>query len=184
MSTKYVKGERKEAYLAQVGRSPTEMKIPLMNINGNFMNVDSIITLAGVSVGGEESNIPNAEKQKVANGIPIIKATGLAISPPRRNMPTDNGTIDISIPKTKDAIMSPSRIVLNDTGAETNRSSVFILVSEGAITGPTEVAVKKTVMPTIPGIRNSIGRSLPIENAKNRKSGKRMPNISTGPLKK
>jgi len=157
--------------------------MPLKNINGNFTNVDSIMTLEGVSLGGEDSSIPNAEKQKVANGMPTIKAIGLAIAPPMRNTPTHKGTIDISNPKTKDAIMSPRSIALNGTGAETSRSNVFILVSQGAITGPTDVEVKKRVMPVMPGTRNSIGSSLPMENAKKRKSGKSMPNISTGPLK-
>jgi len=51
-SVKYVRGEIEEIVFPQAGNSSIGMKIPLMKTNGNLIMDDSIITLAGVSVGG------------------------------------------------------------------------------------------------------------------------------------
>jgi phage terminase large subunit-like protein len=68
-------------------------------------------------------------------------------------------------------------------GQEMSRSSVLICVSHGAITGETEVDVKNMVIATNPGMRNAAGKSRPMEKARNRKRGNKMPNNRTGPLK-
>ena len=73
-------------------------------------------------------------------------------------------------------------IVGIDIGADTSLSKVFILVSQGTITGTTEVAVKKSVSPTEPGTKKLIGMFLPMEKARNRKRGSKIPKIRTGPL--
>jgi hypothetical protein len=48
--------------------------------------------------------------------------------------------------------------------------------------GETEVAAKKSVIPTSPVITESVGRFLPIVNVSARKMGKRIPEITTGPF--
>jgi hypothetical protein len=72
------------------------------------------------------------------------------------------GKIDTNSPKRKEDKTSPRNIAHNEIGEEISRSRVFALASHGIIAGPTEVAVKKAVIPSSPGIRDSIGRSLPI----------------------
>lgn len=62
--------------MPQVGISSTGIKIPLMNTRGNFMRVDSIITLAGTSVGGVERIAAKEEKQKAANITPNTRIAG------------------------------------------------------------------------------------------------------------
>ena len=51
-SVKYVRGEIEETVFPQIGSSSIGIKIPLMKTTGNLIIDDSIITLAGVSVGG------------------------------------------------------------------------------------------------------------------------------------
>jgi len=51
-SVKYVRGEIEEMIFPQAGSSSIGMKIPLMKTSGNLTIEDSIIMLAGVSVGG------------------------------------------------------------------------------------------------------------------------------------
>jgi hypothetical protein len=94
-----------------------------------------------------------------------------------------NGTIDMSNPKIKEAIISPKSIAQVEIGEHTNLSRVFDLASQGRIVGPTDVAVKKTTMPISPG-KSSFGeRVRPIVKARKRKSGNINPNIITGPFK-
>jgi hypothetical protein len=66
------------------------------------------------------------------------------------------------IPKRKEEITSPKRIVLNETGEDMRRSRVLARASQGTIAGPVDVAVKKAVIPSKPGINATIGMSLPI----------------------
>ena len=51
-STKYVSGEIEEMALPQTGSSSIGMNTPLMKIRGNLIMDDSIIMVAGLSVGG------------------------------------------------------------------------------------------------------------------------------------
>lgn len=88
----------------------------------------------------------------------------------------------MTTPKSKEANTSPKMIAGIDIGADISLSRVFILVSQGAITGTTEVAVKKRVIPTKPGTKKLIGMFLPPEKVRNRKRGVRLPKIRTGPL--
>lgn len=143
--------------------------------------VESIITFAGTSVGGVERIAAKEEKQRAAIKIPIIRVNGCIILAPIRR-PMIIGTMEMRIPKRKEASTSPKIIAATEMGADTSLSKVFILVSQGVITGTTEVAVKKRVMPIMLGTRNPVGTFLPIEKAKNRKSGNRSPKIRTGPL--
>lgn len=157
------------------------MKIPLMKTNGNLTSEKSIITVAGVSEGGADRRAPREEKQKEDNTM-LSNIIGKLITGVPANKPTATGTVDINSPKIAEANMSPKIIVATVTGAETNRSKVFMRVSQGAITGTTDVEVKKTLMPNMPGTRKLRERFRPIEKARNRKRGSKRPNIITGPL--
>ena len=167
----------------QAGISSIGMNTPLMNINGNLTRFESIITFDGLSVGGDESKLPNAEKQKAERTISIAKMDGLTILAPRANIPTNNGTMEITAPYKKPAKMSPKMMAETEAGVEINRSNVRIRVSQGATIGLAEDAVKKSVIPTSPGRSIFDGISLPMANAKNKQSGKRMPKIKTGDLR-
>jgi hypothetical protein len=92
------------------------------------------------------------------------------------------GTSDMSIPKIKEANMSPKNIAQVETGEHTSLSRVFDLVSQGSIAGPTDVAVKKTVMPISPGKSSFAGTFRPIVYARKRNNGNIRPNVKTGPL--
>ena len=157
-------------------------QIPLMKTRENLTKEDNIITIAGVSEGEDDRRAPRDEKQNEEIKIPksmIGRLTKEALA----NMPTATGIVDMNRPKMAEASTSPQIIVVTVTGAEINLSSVLIRVSQGAITGTTDVEVKKTTIPSMPGIRKSKGNSRPIEKARNRKRGNRRPNIITGPLK-
>jgi hypothetical protein len=67
------------------------------------------------------------------------------------------GTTETRIPKRKEEITSPRNIVLREIGEDIRRSSVLALASQGTIAGPVDVAVKKAVIPSNPGIKVSIG---------------------------
>lgn len=167
----------------QAGILEIGIKIPLTNIKGSLTRFESIITLEGLSVGGAESKLPKVEKQKADKKMPIAKVYGLVMLVPKMSVPISSGTAEITIPKVNPAKISPRRIDGIEIGADTNRSSVFILVSQGAMIGPTEDAVKKSVIPTKPGTREEGSTFLPMEKAKKRKSGKSTPKMRTGALK-
>jgi hypothetical protein len=131
------------------------IKIPLMKTSGNLIREDSIIMVAGTSVGGyADMSTPRDAKQNAPAVIPSPSNSGLAISTPR-NKPMITGNTEIIAPKRKDESMSPTKIVQIETGQDTSLSRVFDLASQGTIAGPTELAVKKTVIPSNPGMRAS-----------------------------
>jgi len=99
-----------------------------------------------------------------------------------RTIPAKTGMREISTPNTKEAKISPKMMVWNVKGELINLSKVLACVSQGATAGDMEVAVKKSTMPSSPGIRNSTVRFLPTAKDRNRKMGKRIPNMTTGPL--
>jgi hypothetical protein len=99
-------------------------------------------------------------KQNVARTTPKARINKLVISIPRRT-PAVIGKTDTKTPKRKEERTSPRKIAHRETGEEISRSRVFALVSQGMMAGPTEVAVKKAVIPSNPGITASIGRFLP-----------------------
>ena len=136
----------------------------------------------GLSAGGAESTNPNAEKQKAAKSVPMINSK-VRIPIPNKKTPIKIGIKLIKIPNMKEAVMSPKIMAHIVIGDDTSLSKVFILVSQGAITGPTDETVKNNAIPIKPGIKNFIGMSLPIENERNRKEGSSSPNITTGPFR-
>jgi hypothetical protein len=69
-----------------------------------------------------------------------------------------------------------------EMGEHTSLSRVFDLASQGRIAGPTDVAVKNTVMPMSPGKSSFADTFRPIVKARNRKSGNIKPKTTTGPL--
>lgn len=78
--------------------------------------------------------------------------------------------------------MSPRIIVEILTGQEISLSKVLACVSHGATAGEMAVALKKSTIPSSPGIKKFRLRSLPTAKARKRNSGNRMPNMTTGPL--
>jgi hypothetical protein len=100
-------------------------------------------------------------KQKAARMIPRPRSNGFDISTPMA-MPKAMGNTETMIPKEKEEKTSPRKIVHRETGEEMSLSRVLDLASHGTIAGPTEVAVKKVVMPSNPGIRSCTGVFLPI----------------------
>jgi len=56
------------------------------------------------------------------------------------------------------------------------------MVSQGATTGETAVAVKRRVIANRPGMRKLIDICLPMQKAKKREAGNSMPEITTGPF--
>jgi len=178
-----VSGEIGAIAFPQAGISSMGMNTPLININGKRTRFESIITFDGLSVGGDDSRLPKAEKQRADRTMSIANMAGLTTLAPKTNIPTNSGTIEITAPYKKPAKMSPKMIAEMEAGVEINRSSVRIRVSQGATIGLAEDAVKKSVIPTSPGRRTLGGIFLPMANAKNKQRGKRMPNIKTGALR-
>jgi len=159
---KYVNGEIEERVLPQAGNSSMGMKIPLMKTIGNLIIEEIIITPAGVSVGGDaDKSMLKDAKQNVARMTPRARTNGLSISIPKNKPPTI-GNIDTKAPKRKEERTSPRKIVHKEIGEEMRRSRVLALASHGTIAGPTDVAVKKAVIPNSPGIRASGDKFLPI----------------------
>ncbi len=158
------------------------MKTPLMKTSGNLTREESIITVAGVSEGGDDRRAPREEKQKEEIRVPSNIRGKLSIGAPII-MLTAMGIADTSRAKITEANTSPRIMVVTVMGAETSRSSVLMRVSHGATTGTTDVEVKNNAIPNIPGMKKPRGSSRPIEKARNRKKGSRRPNIITGPLK-
>jgi len=182
MSVKYVSGDNDAIATPHCGRASIGMNIPLIKMSGNFTSVDSIMTFDTRSVGIVENRSPREEKENAPMTIAILRMTGALTQTPNAR-PMMTGTIEMTSPNKNDASISPSIIVLTVRGHETSLSSVFICVSHGAITGDTEVEVKNRVIAISPGIRNSGDSFLSIQNAKNRNSGNKIPNITTGPFR-
>lgn len=179
---KKVSGEHRAINLPHPGISSKGMKIPLMKTKGNLTMVETIMMLAVMSVGGVDRMAAMEEKQNEASKMPNIRVAGQKTLTPM-SRPTVIGTMEMTTPKMKEANTSPTMMAVMDIGADTNLSKVLFLASQGAITGTTEVAVKKRVIPNKPGTRKSEGTFLPTEKDKNRKMGIRTPKMRTGPLK-
>jgi hypothetical protein len=132
-----------------------------MKTRGNLTIDDSIITLAGVSVGGyADRSMLKEAKQKVAATIPNPKTQGLRILTPI-NKPATTGNTVMMAPKMNEESMSPRKIVQMEIGEDMSLSNVLALASQGTMAGPTEVAVKKVVIPRSPGMRASAGMFRP-----------------------
>ncbi len=155
---------------------------PLMKIMGNFTRFASIITLDGLSVGGDERRMPKEEKQREATTIDERRAIGLKTVMSRRTAEISSATDDIAMPKANPAITPPSTIAQVETGVVSSFSSVLILVSQGVIIGPTDEDVKNTAMASIGAANMVPERFLPNEKARNRNKGMSRPKIITGPF--
>jgi len=77
----------------------------------------------------------------------------------------------IKSPKNTDANKSPKIIAHKEIGEETNLSRVFILVSQGVITGVIAETEKNKAIPNKPGIRKSTDISRLKEKEINKKAG-------------
>lgn len=159
------------------------MNIPLMNTRGNLTRDEIIMILEGILEGGAESIKPKDEKQAAARIKPNMRVNGWIISTPMIN-PRPIGSMGIRIPNRKEASTSPRIMVVMDMGVDISLSRVCTWASHGAIIGETAVAVKNTVIPIKPDIRNSGDRfRLPMKKARKRNNGIRNPNMITGPLR-
>ena len=103
----------------------------------------------------------NDAKQNVPIIIPRPRIEGFKISTPMNKL-TITGNIETRAPKKNDESTSPKKIVQMEMGEDMSLSKVFALASHGTIAGPTEVAVKKAVIPSIPGTRASAGMFRPM----------------------
>jgi len=175
-SVKYVRGENEDTTTPHDGSSLIGMKTPLMKIKGNLITVANIMIEDGVSVGGTDSRMPKAAKQKEAKIMESPRINGLTMFTPR-NKQTMIMTVEIRSPKRKDANTSPRNIAHVETGAEANLSRVLPLVSNGMTPGAIDVAVKKTAIPSNPGVRTSTGMFLPMMKDSARKAGNSRPNM-------
>lgn len=153
-----------------------------MKIKGNLIKLDNIIMLEGLSVGGAEITNPNDEKQKAARNVPTTKLR-LIIPAPSRITLTKRIKKVMKRPNKREAIMSPKMIAHKAIGDEISLSKVLIRVSQGAITGPIDETVTKSVTPNKLGIKKLRESSLPKTNAMNKKDGINKPDIITGPFR-
>jgi len=72
------------------------------------------------------------------------------------------GNTETRAPNRNEESTSPRKIVQMETGEDMSLSRVLALASHGTIAGPTDVAVKKAVIPSSPGISASMGMLRPI----------------------
>ena len=136
----------------------------------------------GLLVEGAEIKMPKAEKQKAAIMVPGIKEK-LIISPPSKITLAKIIKEVIKRPNRAEATISPKIIVQRQIGEDTSLSKVFILVSQGAITGVIAETAKKRAIPNKPGMRKFKDTSLLNEKEINREAGISNPWIITGPLR-
>jgi len=100
-------------------------------------------------------------KQNVARTIPSPRIKGLAIRTPMKRL-TITGNTETRAPKRNEENTSPRKIAQIEMGEDMSLSKVFALASHGTMAGPTEVAVKKAVIPSNPGTRASVGMFRPM----------------------
>jgi hypothetical protein len=159
------------------------MNIPLIKTRGNLTRDEIIMMLEGILDGGAESIKPNDEKQAEARTKPRRRVKGWIMPTPMSN-PNPIGSKGIMIPNMKDASISPRMMVVMDMGVDISLSRVCTWASHGAIMGETAVAVKNTVIPIKPDMRNSGERfRLPMKKARKRNNGIKKPKMITGPLR-
>ena len=100
-------------------------------------------------------------KQNVERTSPKHRRNGLIISTPKSRLAA-TAKAETKTPKTNEESTSPMNIVRRETGEDMRRSRVLARASHGTIAGPTDVAVKKAVIPNSPGISASICVFLPM----------------------
>lgn len=123
-SVKYVRGEIKQILLAKPGNSLKGTKTPLMNMSGNLTKELIIWEYCGALAGGEEITNASAAKQTEPSIIAIVSINGLTKVVPMA-IAMIMGTIDMIIPVSIDASISPKRIVQIASGDEASLSSVL-----------------------------------------------------------
>ena len=147
-----------------------------------MIKVAKSIMSEGLSAGGAEIKVPKAEKQKAAITVPRTKER-LIIPPPNKIMPAKILRGVTERPNRTEATISPKMMAQREIGEDTNLSKVFILVSQGAMTGVMAETAKKRAIPSKPGIKKLKDTFLLKEKEINRKAGISKPWIITGPLK-
>jgi hypothetical protein len=167
--------------LAKEGISLKGIKIPLMNMSGNFMKELIIWEYWGALAGGEEMSSDPVAKQTAPRIMAPTSVNGFTIADPMA-MAIMMGTIDIITPVSIDASISPRRIVQTAIGAEISRSSVRACVSQGKVMGAMAEHVKKTDMEISPGISDAAAILRPKAKAMNIKAGYMTPISTTGPF--
>jgi hypothetical protein len=155
---------------------------PLIKIRGNLIRVAKSITSEGLSVTGAEIKIPKVEKQKAAIMVPRTKEK-LIISPPNKITPAKIIKEVTKRPNRTEATISPKMMAQREIGEDTNLSRVFILVSQGAITGVIAETAEKRAIPSKPEIIKSKDTFLLKKKEIKRKAGISNPWIITGPLR-
>jgi hypothetical protein len=158
-------------------------KIPEIKTSGNLISEESIMMFDGTFVGGIARNIPTAEKQHAPMNIALSKIIPWSNERPSE-IPMKTVIRVIAIPKMIEAIISPRTMASIVIGHDASRSKVLACPSQGKIAGETAVALKRSVIPINPEIRNERGSwRLPIKKARKRKNGIKTPKIRTGPLR-
>ncbi len=123
-SVKYVSGEIKAMLLANAGISLKGTKTPLMNISGNFTKELIIWEYCGALAGGEEMMSEAVAKQTEPRIMAATSISGFTMVVPMTKAMII-GTIDIIIPVSMDASISPKSIVQIASGEEANLSNVL-----------------------------------------------------------
>ncbi|MEF8726327.1 MAG: hypothetical protein V5A79_02790, partial [Candidatus Bipolaricaulota bacterium] len=175
-------GESCEIISPQPGSLLVGMKIPLTKIKGNLIKVDSIIISAVVSVGTADISTPIAEKQKLARIIPNTRVKKFKGTMPKIPATAKMETAEMEKARAIEPMISPKSISVTLIGLDTSLSRVFVLVSQGAITGLIDVEVNQMAIPESPAINEMGGISLPTKKAKKKKKGRSIPKITTGPF--
>ena len=158
------------------------MKMPETKIRGRRIRLETIITLEGLLIAGDESRVPRAAKVNPPRINVTARSRGWARGRWRRSVPAVQTIVVMTIPKSAPARMSPRMILSSVTGRERRRSYVFSRFSHGVISGPVEEEEKNSIMPRNAGKKRMRLRFLPIKKVKNIRKGNRRPKITTAPL--
>jgi hypothetical protein len=178
---KYVSGEIKVMLLANAGISLKGTKMPLMNMSGNFTKELIIWEYCGALAGGEEIMSDAVAKQIEPRIMATTSINGFTTAIPMARAMII-GTMDMIIPVSIDASISPKRIVQTATGQEISRSSVLACVSQGKVIGAMAEQVKKTDIAIRPGISDTAAILRPKAKDMNIKAGYITPMSTTGPF--
>ena len=123
-SVKYVSGEMKQMLLANPGNSLKGTKTPPMNTSGNLTKELIIWEYCGALAGGEEMISEAVAKQIDPRIIATASINGFTMVAPMTKAMI-MGTMDMIIPVSIDATISPKSIVQIASGEETSLSSVL-----------------------------------------------------------
>jgi hypothetical protein len=123
-SVKYVSGEIKAMLLANAGISLKGTKMPLMNMSGNFTKELIIWEYCGALAGGEEIMSDAVAKQIEPRIMATASISGFTMVAPMTKAMI-MGTVDMIMPVSIDASISPNSIVQIASGEEASLSSVL-----------------------------------------------------------